>query len=133
MPDVWPVTGATEVQQEEYSQKLAELRSLSVAITSLRKKQTYYQYLLSLVEETLGDPTVNLQPNIVTKTGPITDELRKMRTLLAKITYHLNKANLKLKPAPHNPDDEDEQYPEPESWDELRYILSHLNDDPVVP
>jgi hypothetical protein len=81
---------------------------LSRAITSLQRKQKYYESLLSLVEETLGDPTVNVQPNIITKTGTLVDDLRKMRTLLAKITDHLNTANIKLAPDPQEADESEE-------------------------
>ena len=78
-----------------------------MAITSLQIKQRYYESLLSLVEETVGDPTVNVQPNIITKTGTIVDELRKMRTLLAKITDHLNTTNIKLAPDPQADESEE--------------------------
>jgi hypothetical protein len=115
---------------QRYGEQLAELQSLSTAITSLQRKQQYYTSLLSLTEETLGDPTVNVQPNIVTKTGPITDELRKMRTLLAKVTDHLNNANVRLRPADADPEEDEEI--DLEKWDQLTQILDKVNRDGVL-
>jgi hypothetical protein len=113
-----------------YGEQLAELQSLSTAIASLQRKQQYYTSLLSLTEETLGDPTVNVQPNIVTKTGPITDELRKMRTLLAKVTDHLKNANVRLRPADADPEEDEEI--DLEKWDQLTQILDQVNRDGVL-
>jgi hypothetical protein len=115
---------------QRYGEQLAELQSLSTAITSLQRKQQYYTSLLSLTEETLGDPTVNVQPNIVTKTGPITDELRKMRTLLAKVTDHLNNANVRLRPADADPEEDEEI--DLEKWDQLTQILDKVNRDGML-
>ena len=140
MPDVWPVKSKDDDAQEmylpvlwltneRYGEQLAELQSLSAAIASLQRKQQYYLSLLSLAEETLGNPTVNVQPNIVTKTGPIADELRKMRTLLAKVTDHLGNANVRLKPA--NIPEENEEI-DPEKWDQLSQILDQVNRDGVL-
>lgn len=111
-----------------YSQQRAELQSLSTAITSLQRKQKYYESLLSLAEETLGNPTVNVQPNIVTKTGPIAEELKKMRTLLAKVTDHLTTTNLKLAPdtQPNDPQEMDL-----EKWDSLSRILEQVNQEGI--
>lgn len=110
-----------------YEEQLAELQSLSTAIASLQRKQKYYESLLSLTKEALGDPTIDVQPNIVTKTGPIADELRKMRTLLAKVTNHLNNGNLRLKPRdPESPEMDIEK------WDELSRILEQVNNDGVL-
>jgi hypothetical protein len=120
----------SERANERYGEQLAELQSLSTAITSLQRKQQYYASLLALTEETLGDPTVNVQPNIVTKTGPITDELRKMRTLLAKVTEHLNNANVRLKPADTDPEEDEEM--DLEKWDQLTQILDQVNRDGVL-
>lgn len=110
-----------------YEEQLAELQSLSTAIASLQRKQKYYESLLSLTKETLGNPTIDVQPNIVTKTGPIADELRKMRTLLAKVTNHLNSGNIRLKPRdPESPEMDIEK------WDELSRILEQVNNDGVL-
>jgi hypothetical protein len=96
-------------------------------MTSLKRKQAYYDSILSLAEETLAEPTVNVQPNIVTKTGPIVDELRKMRTLLAKVTNHLNSSNVRLTPATTEPEEMDI-----EKWDELSRILDQVNRDGTI-
>jgi hypothetical protein len=85
--------------------------------------------LLSLAEETLGDPTVNVQPNIVTKTGPIADELKKMRTLLAKVTDHLTTSNIKLTPDTHQPNDSQEM--DLEKWDSLSRLLEQVNQEGI--
>jgi len=82
---------------------------------------------VALTKETLGDPSVNVQPNVVTKTGPIADELRKMRTLLAKLTEHLNDDNLILKPREESDENIDLQ-----QWDELSRVLDIVNQDGVV-
>jgi hypothetical protein len=76
----------------------------------------------------LADPTVNVQPNIVTKTGPIADELRKMRTLLAKVTDHLNSGNVPLTGA-ETPEAQDMDI---EKWDGLSRILDQVNRDGTV-
>lgn len=112
-----------------YEEQLAELQSLSTAITSLRRKQKYYESLLSLTEETLGDPTVDVQPNIVTKQGPVADELRKMRTLLAKVTNHINSGTIRLKPDDQQPDSQEMDI---EKWDELSRILEQVNRDGIL-
>ena len=111
---------------------MAELQSLSAALTSLGRKQEYYESLLSLAEETLGDPTVNVQPNLVTKTGPIVDELRKMRTLLARVTDHLNNRNIRL----HRQStytNEQEEMDIDNKWDELARVLDQVNQDSNEP
>lgn len=110
-----------------YQEQLAELQSLSTAIASLQKKQKYYEYLLSLTKETLGNPIVDVQPNIVTKTGPIAHELRKMRTLLAKVTDHLNNGNIRL-----NRGDPESPEIDIEKWDELSRILEQVNSDGIL-
>lgn len=82
---------------------------------------------MSLTKETLGNPTVDVQPNVVTRTGPIADELRKMRTLLAKVTNRLNSGNIPLKPG-------DSESPEMdiEKWDELSQVLEQVNNDGIL-
>jgi hypothetical protein len=103
------------------------LQSLSTAITSLQRKQKYYESLLSLSQETLGDPTVDVQPNIVTKTGPVADELRKMRTLIARVTDHLNSGTIRLKPEDQDLDETQDM--DLEKWDELSRVLTQVNRD----
>lgn len=129
MPDVWPK--GTPEEQQRYGELLGELQSLSTTITAMERKKKYYDSLLSLAEETLGDPKKTVQPNLVTKSGPIADELRKMRTLLAKVTDHLNTAHIQLKP-------DDSQTTEPEEmdiekWDELSRVLEKVNEEPSHP
>ena len=129
MPDVWPK--GTPEEQQRYGELLGELQSLSTTITAMERKKKYYDSLLSLAEETLGDPKTTVQPNLVTKSGPIADELRKMRTLLAKVTDHLNTAHIQLKP-------DDSQTTEPEvmdieKWDELSRVLEKVNEEPSHP
>ena len=116
--------------ESRYSEQLAELQSLSAALTSLKRKQKYYESLLTLTEETLGNPTVNVQPNVVTKTGPIADELKKMRTLLAKVTDHLNKGSFRLKPREEF--DDDPQDMDLDKWDSLSRVIDQVNRDGVL-
>lgn len=115
---------------DRYEEQLAELQSLSTAITSLQRKQKYYESLLSLTQDTLGNPTTDVQPNIVTKTGPITAELRKMRTLLAKVTNHLNNGTIRLKPEDKDPNESQEM--DIEKWDELSKVLEQVNREGVL-
>jgi hypothetical protein len=115
--------------KRRYGQQLAELQSLSTAIESLRRKKKYYDSLLSLAEESLANPTVNVQPNLVTKTGPIADELRKMRTLLAKVTEHLNNANITLRPDDVSTEPQDMDVDNP-TWENLSRIIQQANHDP---
>ena len=112
-----------------YGQQLAELQSLSTAIESLRRKQKYYNSLLSLAEETIANPTVNVQPNLVTKTGPVADELRKMRTLLAKVTDHLTNANITLRPDDTDPEPLEMDI-DPTPWDDLSRLIAQADQDP---
>jgi hypothetical protein len=116
------------ISNQRYGQQLAELQSLSTAIESLRRKQKYYDSLLSLAEETLANPTVNVQPNLVTKTGPIADELRKMRTLLAKVTDHLNNANITLRPDDESTEPREMEVDNP-TWEHLSRIIEQANHD----
>jgi Kinetochore complex Fta4 of Sim4 subunit, or CENP-50 len=81
-----------------------------------------------LTEETLGNPKVDVQPNIVTKTGPIADELRKMRTLLAKVTNHLNSGTIQLET--NNPFPEEDM--DLEKWDKLHHILAQVNEAGIL-
>jgi hypothetical protein len=112
------------VFKSSYEERLGRLQSLATAISSLRRKQEYYGFLVTLVEETLGEPTVNVQPNIVTKAGPIADELRRMRPLLARVTEHLSNAQLNLKPPDESVEDE-----MPESWTELSLAINQSERD----
>lgn len=115
---------------KRYEEKLAELQSLSMALTSLRRKQKHYASFLSLVQETLGDPKQDVQPNVVSKAGPIADELRKMRTLLAKVSDHLANGDIRLKPdveSGHDPMEVDA-----EEWGGLQRVLDQVNRDGIV-
>jgi len=85
---------------------------------------------LNLAQETLASPAVNVQPNIVTKQGPIADELRKMRTLLAKVTDHLNRSKLRLEPIKDNTSEPEEM--DVEKWDSLTQILDQANSEVVT-
>jgi Kinetochore complex Fta4 of Sim4 subunit, or CENP-50 len=106
---------------------LAQLQSLSTALTSLRRKQKHYESFLALTEETLGDPKEDVQPNVVTKQGPIADELRKMRTLLARVSEHLTNGDIRLKP-----DIETGRTEDKENWGALQRILDQVNRDGVL-
>jgi hypothetical protein len=117
------------ISNHRYGQQLAELQSLSTAIESLRRKQKYYDSLLSLAEETLANPTVNVQPNLVTKTGPVANELRKMRTLLAKVTDLLNNANITLRPDDESPEPQEMEVDNP-TWEHLSRIIEQANHNP---
>jgi hypothetical protein len=115
-----------------YGELLAELQTVTEAMSALEGKKQYYDSLLSLVEETIGDPTAHVQPNLVTKQGPVADELRKMRTLLAKVTDHLNTANMHLMPDDTAATDPGDRM-DIEKWDELSRILDKVNEEPSHP
>jgi len=141
MPDVWPILETDEQQEESvnsqkvaderYEEKLAELQSLSTALISLRRKQKHYESFLSLARETLGNPKADVQPNIVTKTGPIVEELRKMRTLLAKVSEHLANGDIRLRPHVESGHDPMEDV-DVEKWDELQRVLDRVNRDGLL-
>lgn len=53
-----------------------------------------------------------------------------MRTLLARVTNHLNNANIRLNPA--DPDLEEDEEMDLEKWDQLTHILNQVNHDGVL-
>jgi Kinetochore complex Fta4 of Sim4 subunit, or CENP-50 len=114
------------VAEIRYANGLGRLQSLSTALSSLERKQKYYEFLLSLAEETLGEPTINVQPNVVTKAGPIADELRKMRALLARVTEHLKDADINLQPVDESMEGEPM---DAQSWTELSVAINRSERD----
>jgi len=84
-----------------------------------------------LAQETLGNPKVDVQPNVVAKTGPIVDELRKMRALLAKVSEHLANGNIRLRPHVESGHDPMEDV-DTEKWDKLHRVLDRANRDGVL-
>jgi len=129
MPDIWPVQTKDEELQGQYGEALAELQSLSTALSSLHKKQEYYGSLLSLVEQTLGDPAGKVQPNIVTRTGSIAEEFRKMRTLIARIKDRLDSADVVLRDEGNR--HLEEQEADLDKWVTLTNIISKVEQDGV--
>jgi hypothetical protein len=119
---------------KRYGQLLTELQTLTEAISGLERKKQYYDSLLSLVQETLGeDPTTHVQPNLVTRQGPVADELKTMRLLLARVTDHLNSANLELKPHDTATTEPEEMDMDKENWNAISRVLDKVNDEPSHP
>lgn len=79
----------------------------------------------------MGDPTTNVQPNLVTKSGPVADELRKMRTLLAKVTNHLSNANITLRPDDVSTEPQEMEVDDT-TWDNLSRLIEQADNDPEL-
>lgn len=69
----------------EYKEMRKRLLELSEKRDGLRQKVAQYQHLRTLLEP-LNDPQANIQPNLVTRDGELSQELDRMRVLLARVT-----------------------------------------------
>lgn len=65
-----------------------QLQELVVRREELQRKQASYDKLLELLEP-LGQPAGNIQPNLVTKDGPLAAELAKLRKLVPRVDGRL--------------------------------------------
>ncbi|KIW73637.1 hypothetical protein PV04_01736 [Phialophora macrospora] len=72
-------------QAERYSQLREELVDLSRKRDALKRRLAQHQELRRLVEP-LDEPQRNVQPNLVTRDGELSQELDRMRVLMARVT-----------------------------------------------
>ncbi|KAJ9496306.1 hypothetical protein H2202_008264 [Exophiala xenobiotica] len=72
-------------EAEMYTRLRQDLLDLSQARDALKQKMAKYKSLQRLMEP-LGNPQVNIQPNLITKDGELSKELERMRVLLARVT-----------------------------------------------
>lgn len=86
-PDVREEEGdaAVEAQRERYTALREELLELGRERDGLKKKVARYRQLRTLMAP-LEDPQTDIQPNLVTRDGELSQELEKMRVLLARVT-----------------------------------------------
>ncbi|OLL24440.1 hypothetical protein NEOLI_005108 [Neolecta irregularis DAH-3] len=95
LPQQWPFEGSEE-EKERYSELLSNLISISSAVSASKSKHVYYSHLHDLVMS-YSDPQKTVQSNLVTRDGPIDQELRRMRILAAKIGAKLEGKRFKRK------------------------------------
>ncbi|KAJ9608266.1 hypothetical protein H2200_007254 [Cladophialophora chaetospira] len=80
-----------EHEVQRYTQLLEGLVELSQKRESLNKKLAQYRHLKKLMEP-LNEPQKNVQPNLVTRDGELSQELDKMKALLARVAASAGKA-----------------------------------------
>lgn len=74
-----------EQDAQRYEQLRAQLLDLYHRRDALTKKLAQYDHLHKLLEP-LSDPQTNVQPNLVTRDGELSQELDRTRILLARVT-----------------------------------------------
>jgi hypothetical protein len=67
-----------------YIDSVNQLRELSRRRIRLQSRLAMYKSLSTLLEP-IRDPTHNIQPNIVTRDGPLADELTRCRALAVRV------------------------------------------------
>ncbi|KZZ98239.1 hypothetical protein AAP_00500 [Ascosphaera apis ARSEF 7405] len=76
--------------REKYTQLLTQLKTLPQTLHSLQTKLDQQKKLESLLKP-FEDPSNNIQPNLVTRDGELSEEIEKMRMLTAKVVLKLEK------------------------------------------
>lgn len=71
-----------------------------------------------------ADPQQSVQPNLVTKDGPLAAELERTRLLAAKLAYQIEKSKF---PNTDRMDEDDDDEMEESMGDRLRMILEQAN------
>ena len=74
-----------EDEAQRYTRLREELLEVSARRDMLKKKLTQYEHLKKLMQP-LDDPQKNIQPNLTSRDGELSQELDRMRVLLARIT-----------------------------------------------
>ncbi|OAP58313.1 hypothetical protein AYL99_07403 [Fonsecaea erecta] len=74
-----------EEDQHRYTRMREELLSLSRQRDALKAKLAQYRHLQKLTEP-LREPHENIQPNLVTRDGELSQQLDRTRVLLARVT-----------------------------------------------
>lgn len=67
---------------------MARLRALSARRADLESKLALYRKLSEALKP-LKDPRDNIQPNLITRDGPLTEELVRCRALAARVAGRL--------------------------------------------
>ncbi|PGH17571.1 hypothetical protein AJ80_04749 [Polytolypa hystricis UAMH7299] len=92
LPEQWPEDDASE---EDKSRRYQELHQRLVELEDQRRQQqkklAQYKQLKALLEP-FQDPQMNIQPNLVTRDSQLSDEIDKMRMLVAKVTSRVQEA-----------------------------------------
>ncbi|OCT53391.1 kinetochore protein fta4 [Cladophialophora carrionii] len=78
-----------EGEAERYNRLREGLSELSRKRDALKRKLAQYQELKRLMEP-LNEPHRNVQPNLVTRDGELSQELDRMRVLMARVTGRIN-------------------------------------------
>jgi len=75
-------------QASEYKILREHLLELSQERDALKRRVAQYQHLYEMLDP-LQDPVANVQPNLVTRDGELSQELDRMRVLLARVSASL--------------------------------------------
>ncbi|KIW96160.1 uncharacterized protein Z519_03227 [Cladophialophora bantiana CBS 173.52] len=84
-------------REERYTRMREELLSLSQQRDVLKGKLAQYRRLQQLMEP-LREPQENIQPNLVTRDGELSQELARMRVLLARVTAQVGEMGKTTRP-----------------------------------
>ncbi|EXJ72766.1 uncharacterized protein A1O5_03913 [Cladophialophora psammophila CBS 110553] len=84
-------------REERYTRMREELLSLSQQRDALKGKLTQYRHLQQLMEP-LREPQENIQPNLVTRDGELSQELARVRVLLARVTAQVGEMGKTTRP-----------------------------------
>ncbi|PWW78314.1 hypothetical protein C7212DRAFT_323623 [Tuber magnatum] len=123
LPESYPAEEEdSEEDLEEYQTLKAKLANHSAALQAQHQRHAYYSQLKSLIAP-FADPQQSVQPNLVTKDGPLATELERTRLLAAKLAYQIEKSKFPDTDRMDEDDDEAEESVE----DQLRKILEQAN------
>ncbi|PUU72243.1 kinetochore Sim4 complex subunit Fta4 [Tuber borchii] len=124
LPESYPAEEKdSEEDLEEYQTLKAKLANHSAALQAQRQRHAYYSQLKSLIAP-FASPQQSVQPNLVTKDGPLAAELERTRLLAAKLAYQIEKSKFPNTDRMHE-DDDDEM--EESVGDRLRMILEQAS------
>ncbi|KAG0638014.1 kinetochore Sim4 complex subunit Fta4 [Tuber brumale] len=124
LPESYPAEEKdSEEDLEEYQILKAKLANHSAALQAQRQRHAYYSQLKSLIAP-FADPQQSVQPNLVTKDGPLATELERTRLLAAKLAYQIEKS--KFPDTDRMDEDEDDEIEESVE-DQLRKILEQAS------
>jgi len=93
LPDTWS-------DSPEYATLLEQLQALSLRRAELQRKLKLYQQLQSMAAA-FRDPHTTVQPHLVTRDGPLTKEMEKVRSLGIRVADSL--AGMKRGPDTDDP------------------------------
>lgn len=75
-------------EASEYERLRERLLALSQERDALKRRVAQYQQLHEMLDP-LQDPVANIQPNLITRDGELSQELDRMRVLLARVSARL--------------------------------------------